>query len=557
MIKDNPFYILNLPMSARKMDIVAKAETMSLRGNPGTANEAMTVLLNPLKRISAEISWFPEDGEESVEEVLRAVNAGERIDSSALSVSGKLTAELYNLEQEKPGGMMDEVAERIAASVWAIDRLYTEVTADRLYDAINLRRMDAGIPLTEQELIKAEREQYRTKIRALITDCLDGFDMETHAMIAARLMRQQAADLQVRKNRELLQKMGVSGQDPVDTGAQSGIVVSDVMAQYELRMQPVFEETKTELKGLFESSDGISKYDFVVRRHVDKILRAIERWKKYAGPLMIYRSGQGMTWSGAEKMADLVWNNRHRVWNKDQKQRMLLAMRDALEPVPELAKRFDTLPVSTGRKVPGKSGRTGFKIVFYCLMALMVLGIFITVLEPDPTPLPSGSGTQGTPSAYTVEPPKIPDSLKMEEYEMPQSGTIMKDHRELAGQNTSEFTVINVSEGPYTAALYAEKEKLTDPDPEDDTLGDKACIVDIFVGAGQQVTVPLPPGEYYVYLNWGEKWYGPIWQFKSFENLKSTPKPLVIPDGVNKYIKVDSEKDSMETGSLTNDAEAE
>ena len=59
-LRHNPFYILGASMTDNKRRIMELAEEKSLFGDEEAVEEAKTILLDPIRRIDAELSWFPE-----------------------------------------------------------------------------------------------------------------------------------------------------------------------------------------------------------------------------------------------------------------------------------------------------------------------------------------------------------------------------------------------------------------------------------------------------------------------------------------------------------------
>ena len=58
-IKDNPFYILNASPRDSKQILHEKAEDKAFELPEEVCRNAERILLNPKKRLEAEVSWFP------------------------------------------------------------------------------------------------------------------------------------------------------------------------------------------------------------------------------------------------------------------------------------------------------------------------------------------------------------------------------------------------------------------------------------------------------------------------------------------------------------------
>ena len=67
MLRDNPFYIFEIPMDASKERIMAAAERQSLRSDSGNCDRMAEMLVKPAIRLEAELDWFPQEEEETNE----------------------------------------------------------------------------------------------------------------------------------------------------------------------------------------------------------------------------------------------------------------------------------------------------------------------------------------------------------------------------------------------------------------------------------------------------------------------------------------------------------
>ena len=75
MLKENPSYVLDIPMSASRKEISNKAEEQSFFLDAEKCNEAQAVLTNPAKRLNAEINWFPGESENEIAKMRKTVLA--------------------------------------------------------------------------------------------------------------------------------------------------------------------------------------------------------------------------------------------------------------------------------------------------------------------------------------------------------------------------------------------------------------------------------------------------------------------------------------------------
>ena len=57
-LEQNPFYILEVSPAEKRATIIAKAEEKSFFAEGNECEEAQASLLNPSRRVSAELEWF-------------------------------------------------------------------------------------------------------------------------------------------------------------------------------------------------------------------------------------------------------------------------------------------------------------------------------------------------------------------------------------------------------------------------------------------------------------------------------------------------------------------
>ena len=101
MLRDNPFYILSVTMSASRREIANKAEEQSFLLDADICNDAQACLTNPAKRVMAEIGWFPGEDEETISQIRESTDNDMDVDASALGVNGKLNAILDSFVRHK------------------------------------------------------------------------------------------------------------------------------------------------------------------------------------------------------------------------------------------------------------------------------------------------------------------------------------------------------------------------------------------------------------------------------------------------------------------------
>ena len=93
---DNPFYILDVSTTDNRQTIISKAEEKSFFEDSSVCGEAQNILLNIIKRTSAELSWFPGTDNSKIREICNAIKNNQSINLSGLDSIARLNACVHN-----------------------------------------------------------------------------------------------------------------------------------------------------------------------------------------------------------------------------------------------------------------------------------------------------------------------------------------------------------------------------------------------------------------------------------------------------------------------------
>ncbi|MGO5131227.1 hypothetical protein [Mitsuokella jalaludinii] len=182
--QENPFYILQIPMTATKSVINDKTDDLCF-DNPDHEEmyeEARSLLSNPQKRISAEIRWFPglSDAEDrklradlSQQKLLSGIFANDLVRMNAL---------IYNLTCEKDDQIIIVLAD--------IDRLYQKISLEDVRMWINVTRQKARItPIQNIEILRTDWNEVRNDVRSAVHSVVKGMRRERYTRFANELAK--------------------------------------------------------------------------------------------------------------------------------------------------------------------------------------------------------------------------------------------------------------------------------------------------------------------------------------------------------------------------------
>ena len=258
-LKNNPFFLLRLSCTAGRREIVSASEEMSFILDAETCSNAQNELINLNKRLSAEINWFVDADETVIDDIRKSIENNETISTDGLSPLSTLNAILYNFSLST-----DIDAFELGYSILEIDEKFSGLNAEKIVEAINRKRTVTKLGSVQIQDVSAELGKKREEIRQLITDKLSQLDQDTYieliTMIAEKCLTDDTHD--------------------------GDVIISDVIDQYEVRMQSALEASKEEIE---KHIDRIKKYvnTSFIADEIQSLIDDVNKWDKIAQPLQL------------------------------------------------------------------------------------------------------------------------------------------------------------------------------------------------------------------------------------------------------------------------------
>lgn len=316
-ISENPFYVLHLQSSAGRSAVVSASEEMSFLIDPDECLRAQNELINLGKRLGAEMGWFPEQTEDAIERIRDWVENGESISSDGFSPLSKLNASLYNLSISAE----DDVYE-LGYLILDIDEQYASLNAEEIASVINKNRETAQLPLARESDVAEEIIKMRDAIRQTISGRLSLLDGDAYVELVTMLAEKCIAD----------------------DDYKDGAVLTDVVDQYEVRMQAQIEEKTQAISNWIIYIRKIDKDDDDLSDDVTFMIEDIQEWDKLVQPLQLKSQASGMPHEGSEKLGREIRGLALHLHNeKDRTEEALKlvdAMKDVFAEMEELAGKF-------------------------------------------------------------------------------------------------------------------------------------------------------------------------------------------------------------------------
>ena len=200
--KENPFYILHMSLEDTRDAILEKADDMCFDEpeREDVIEQAKGVLLNPQRRIRAELGWLPEVSTTVIEAKIQAGFRFAESDIWGLNPLARLNILLANME--------DYSGKVLADCILKLDELYATININELWKLLNKERKRAGFPaIQEPELLKEPWQEMQAEIKHGIQACVSKLSNNEYIRISGMVATEAAAK----------GKFGIVLQDYIDS----------------------------------------------------------------------------------------------------------------------------------------------------------------------------------------------------------------------------------------------------------------------------------------------------------------------------------------------------
>lgn len=264
-LEKNPFYILEVSPGEKRASIIAKAEEKAFFSEGNECEEAQSSLINPARRVSAELEWFFGLAVNQQADIINNIRNHKEISTDGLLGISLLNALVHNFSICE----FEDYFE-IGYAILEIDELYDALNTLELCETINKYRTQSGIaPVTESDVIDGLGKR-RTAIRQIITAALETLTNADYIELVSMIAEKCIAD----------------------ENYEDGAIIGDVIDQYEVRMKSAIDdkmEAALALIGKVNANTNKPVIDLTVKN----LISTLKEFDKYAQPLQIKSSKAG------------------------------------------------------------------------------------------------------------------------------------------------------------------------------------------------------------------------------------------------------------------------
>lgn len=390
----NPFHILGATTQDNKQRIVDLAEHALLLDSGALSGNARSTLMNPKKRIAAEIAWLPGVTSECISQllVLLESSAGNQhgknkpmrtaktqslaavlaalpyTDSSnvADSVLGILKSSptnssetdslddirnLLGIDTLHPLAYANLLAARIArlpdytlddVTEWILEiaRVFEKVKAEEVLMILNQERKISGLTeIRDLSVITAEIQNRRRYYQQVIRSALENLFVEDRAKAVLTAVKVAEDPFTVVGSTFLMKDSAVGDHWP--------ILIEDLVEVYEVGVQGFLDRVEENIELLnqrIRKAADAKNTDNIVTPIVSKFIRTIKDWDAIAQPIQISRERQGLpheeslrVGKDARQLAIYLYNEHDKLESSRQ---LIGILKDVFAEIPELAEQL-------------------------------------------------------------------------------------------------------------------------------------------------------------------------------------------------------------------------
>ena len=274
-LNQNPFYLLEISPKDKRATIISKAEEKAFFLDDGSGEAAQATLLNPAKRLLAELDWFLDVDKKEIKKICKCIAENKEISTEGLSPISKINALLFNFSI-----MQDVEAYDIGFMLTDIDEQFGLVTIDSVLEIVNTCRKEAGMKIVSEAEVDEAIDAKRDTIRQIFTEKLHALSDEEYMAFVS-----------------ILAKQYVANEDYDD-----GIVISDALDQYEIRMQTEIQKHADAVEKHIERIKCLPD-ETVIKENIYGLIKRVKVWNVFVLPLQLKSQTSGMSHDNSVSLA--------------------------------------------------------------------------------------------------------------------------------------------------------------------------------------------------------------------------------------------------------------
>lgn len=340
----NPFHILGATTRDDRHSIMDLAEEKSLLLDPDECMEARSILINPRRRISAEIAWLPGIDPTLSDIVLRNLDSPNQ---NLLNITGLAHIARANLLVSGLARLSNLPSSNIVEWILAIAKASEDIKSETVCAILNEDRRASGFPeITDQSVIDDEIRKQKSHYRQVLTSVLESL-----------LVAERASALTM----------------AIETSTGNGkyqcpILIEDLIRSYESGMRDSLEQKQR----IIEAQDDklrvmvdAENTDTATQTIVDQLIEAVKEWDTIAQPIQLSKRSRGERHNASfeivQRLRTLAADLFGEYGKIDFARNIINMLKEVFAEVPELAEYISEDAEALEEQIPLMRGVEKFK----------------------------------------------------------------------------------------------------------------------------------------------------------------------------------------------------
>ena len=271
-ILKTPFHILGVTTRDNRHKILELEEERSLLSDADECKVARETLINPRKRISAEVAWLPGTDPPLSDVVLRHLDSPNQ---NFLNITGLTHIARANLLVSGLSRLPNLLSSNIVERILTIAQASEAINSETVCTILNEDRRASGFPeITDMSAIDDEIRKQRRYYSQTLTSVLENLSVNARARVMTLLLETSTSNGRY----------------------QCPILIKDLIPVYELGVQNSLEQKKKIIEAQDEKLRAMADAknpDTTLAPIVDQLLESVKEWDTLAQPIQLSKKSTG------------------------------------------------------------------------------------------------------------------------------------------------------------------------------------------------------------------------------------------------------------------------
>ena len=319
----NPFNILGTTARDNRHRIMEIEEERSLLSDADECMEARAVLINPRKRISAEVAWLPCVDPDRTDDVLKQLDPPHQdllniIGLTPIARANVFTAGLSRLSNLTSNNLVDWIL--------AIAQAFERIDPEEVQGTLNEERRLSGFPqITDLSVITAEIQNQRRYYSQTLSSVIKNLSVNERARVLTLAIESSIGNDKTR----------------------CPILIEDLVTSYELGVQDFLEKKQKIIEAQDEKIRAMvdaKNPDTTLQPIVNQLIQTVKDWDTIAQPIQLSKRSRGerhtasfeIAWRVRKLAVDLFRDH----GKFDFSRKILNMLKEVFAEVPEIAEHI-------------------------------------------------------------------------------------------------------------------------------------------------------------------------------------------------------------------------